>query len=125
MGIYCTSQLDENFDRLDNSILLARADKSLYKAKESGRNQYVVFESDYDLFKKESRTFHILELLENKSSLQVDLEADDLLPSINPSFDWIRLAQRIPVRIRLDELPEGVELRVGTTASVEIHTKTD
>ena len=50
---------------------------------------------------------------------------EDLLPSINPSFDWIRLAQRIPVRIRLGELPEGVELRVGTTASVVIHTKAD
>ena len=42
----------------------------------------------------------------------------DLLPSINPSFDWIRLAQRIPVRIDLTRLPEGVELRLGTTATV-------
>jgi len=46
MGIYCTNQLDANFDRSDNSVLLARADKALYKAKESGRDQYVVFESD-------------------------------------------------------------------------------
>ena len=46
----------------------------------------------------------------------------DLLPSINPSFDWIRLAQRIPVRIELGELPPGIDLRVGTTASVIIHT---
>lgn len=42
----------------------------------------------------------------------------DLLPSINPSFDWIRLAQRIPVVIHLKEIPEGVALRVGTTATV-------
>ena len=42
----------------------------------------------------------------------------DLLPSINPSFDWIRLAQRIPVRIDLTGVPEGVELRLGTTATV-------
>jgi RND family efflux transporter MFP subunit len=47
----------------------------------------------------------------------------DLLPSINPTFDWIRLAQRIPVRIRLTRIPEGVELRVGTTASVFITTR--
>jgi len=48
--------------------------------------------------------------------------AADLLPAINPSFDWIRLAQRIPVRIRLTEIPEEVELRVGTTASVFVMT---
>jgi multidrug resistance efflux pump len=42
----------------------------------------------------------------------------DLLPSISPTFEWIRLAQRVPVRIRIDSLPDGIELRVGTTASV-------
>ena len=47
----------------------------------------------------------------------------DLLPTINPSFDWIRLAQRIPVRIRLTHIPEGVDLRVGTTASVFVTTE--
>jgi multidrug resistance efflux pump len=48
----------------------------------------------------------------------------ELLPNVNPSFDWIRLAQRIPVRIELGELPDGVELRVGTTASVLVKTGT-
>ncbi len=47
----------------------------------------------------------------------------DLLPTINPSFDWIRLAQRIPVRIRLTHVPDEVDLRVGTTASVFIMTE--
>jgi len=47
----------------------------------------------------------------------------DLLPTINPSFDWIRLAQRIPVRIHLTRIPEEVELRAGTTASVFIITE--
>ena len=42
------------------------------------------------------------------------------LPTIEPSFDWIRLAQRIPVRVHLGELPPGVILRVGTTATVII-----
>jgi multidrug resistance efflux pump len=45
-----------------------------------------------------------------------------LLPSISPTFEWIRLAQRIPVRIHFDKLPEGVHLRVGTTASVLVMT---
>ena len=43
-----------------------------------------------------------------------------LLPSIKPVFQWIRLAQRIPVRIKLEEVPEGVELRFGLTASVMV-----
>lgn len=43
---------------------------------------------------------------------------EQLLPTVSPTFEWIRLAQRIPVRIRLAPLPEGVELRAGTTASV-------
>ena len=48
----------------------------------------------------------------------------ELLPNINPTFEWIRLAQRVPVRIHLDEVPEGVALRVGTTASVLVFTGT-
>ena len=46
----------------------------------------------------------------------------NLLPNVNPTFEWIRLAQRIPVRIHLDKLPEGVELRIGATASVLVMT---
>jgi multidrug resistance efflux pump len=49
----------------------------------------------------------------------------DLLPNISPTFEWIRLAQRVPIRIRLGELPEGVALRVGTTASVLVLTGTE
>ena len=49
--------------------------------------------------------------------------AADLLPSIKPSFDWIRLAQRIPVRIRLTHIPDEVDLRVGSSASVFIETE--
>ena len=45
---------------------------------------------------------------------------NNLLPSVQPVFQWIRLAQRIPVRIKLDKLPEDVKLRVGLTASVMI-----
>ena len=46
----------------------------------------------------------------------------DLLPTISASFEWIRLAQRVPVRIHLVDVPDGVELRVGTTASVLVRT---
>jgi multidrug resistance efflux pump len=45
---------------------------------------------------------------------------NNLLPSVKPVFQWIRLAQRIPVRIKLDKLPENIKLRFGLTASVMI-----
>ena len=45
---------------------------------------------------------------------------NNLLPSVKPVFQWIRLAQRIPVRIKLDTLPEDVKLRFGLTASVMV-----
>jgi multidrug resistance efflux pump len=50
--------------------------------------------------------------------------SQELLPVINATFEWIRLAQRVPVRIELGKLPEGVELVVGTTASVLIKSGT-
>jgi multidrug resistance efflux pump len=48
----------------------------------------------------------------------------DLLPNISPTFEWIRLAQRVPVRIQLDEVSGEIKLRVGTTASVLVMTGT-
>lgn len=47
-----------------------------------------------------------------------------LLPNINPTFEWIRLAQRIPVKIYLTNIPENIKLRIGTTCSVLIMTGT-
>ncbi|PPS60634.1 HlyD family secretion protein [Pseudomonas sp. BRM28] len=43
-----------------------------------------------------------------------------LLAEVEPTFNWVRLAQRIPVRIRLDEVPAGVNLSAGMTASVQV-----
>jgi len=45
----------------------------------------------------------------------------DLLPNVNPTFSWVRLAQRIPVRIRLDQTPANVSLIAGRTATVIVH----
>ena len=42
------------------------------------------------------------------------------LATVNPVFTWVRLAQRIPVRIHLDELPAGLSLSAGMTCSVAI-----
>ncbi|CAH6842314.1 Fusaric acid resistance protein fusE [Vibrio chagasii] len=45
---------------------------------------------------------------------------NDLLPNVNPNFQWIRLAQRIPIKVELDKVPEDLQLRVGMTASIKI-----
>jgi multidrug resistance efflux pump len=42
------------------------------------------------------------------------------LANINPTFSWVRLAQRIPVRVRLDQAPLDVRLIAGRTATVSI-----
>jgi multidrug resistance efflux pump len=42
------------------------------------------------------------------------------LASVNPIFTWVRLAQRIPVRIAIDKVPDGVRLVAGQTATVRI-----
>jgi RND family efflux transporter MFP subunit len=44
----------------------------------------------------------------------------NLLANVNPTFSWVRLAQRIPVRIALDPLPKGILLVAGRTATVEV-----
>ena len=44
----------------------------------------------------------------------------DLLANVNPTFSWVRLAQRVPVRIALDHVPDGVRLVTGRTATVVV-----
>lgn len=46
--------------------------------------------------------------------------AGNLLPSVEPTFSWVRLAQRIPVRVKLDRPPVGVRLISGRTATVTV-----
>jgi multidrug resistance efflux pump len=43
--------------------------------------------------------------------------------TVNPIFTWVRLAQRIPVRIHIDEVPPNTVLSAGMTATVEIHNR--
>jgi multidrug resistance efflux pump len=43
--------------------------------------------------------------------------------NVNPIFTWVRLAQRIPVRIHIDFVPDGVVLAAGMTATVEVEPR--
>ena len=47
----------------------------------------------------------------------------ELLADVNPTFSWVRLAQRVPVRIHIDDKPKDLLLVAGTTCTVVIHTK--
>jgi multidrug resistance efflux pump len=44
----------------------------------------------------------------------------ELLANVNPTFEWVRLAQRIPVRIHIDNVPEGVLVSSGMTCTVVV-----
>ncbi|SAL74202.1 secretion protein HlyD family protein [Caballeronia terrestris] len=47
-------------------------------------------------------------------------QSRELLADVNPTFNWVRLAQRVPVRIRIDDVPAGMVLSAGTTCTVVI-----
>ncbi|MPW16996.1 efflux RND transporter periplasmic adaptor subunit [Paraburkholderia sp. CNPSo 3157] len=47
-------------------------------------------------------------------------ESRELLADVNPTFNWVRLAQRVPVRVKIDSVPDGVLLSAGTTCTVVV-----
>lgn len=51
------------------------------------------------------------------SNQQADAQG---LPSVEPSFSWVRLAQRIPVRVEFEHVPHDVVLAAGMTGSIEV-----
>jgi RND family efflux transporter MFP subunit len=48
-------------------------------------------------------------------------QSRDLIADVNPTFNWVRLAQRVPVRIHLDHVPDGVVLAAGITCTVIVN----
>jgi multidrug resistance efflux pump len=46
--------------------------------------------------------------------------SSSLLANVNPTFNWVRLAQRIPVRVQLDQVPQDARLIAGRTVTVEV-----
>ena len=47
-------------------------------------------------------------------------DGPELLANVNPTFEWVRLAQRIPVRIHIDDVPEGTLVSSGMTCTVTV-----
>jgi RND family efflux transporter MFP subunit len=48
-------------------------------------------------------------------------QSRELTADVNPTFNWVRLAQRVPVRIHLDHVPAGMLLAAGTTCTVIVN----
>ncbi|WP_341314855.1 HlyD family secretion protein [Paraburkholderia sp. IMGN_8] len=48
-------------------------------------------------------------------------ESRELLADVNPTFNWVRLAQRVPVRVRIDSVPDDVVLAAGITCTVVVN----
>ena len=53
----------------------------------------------------------------NVANAQADPQG---LATVNPIFTWVRLAQRVPVRVKITDVPDGVRLVAGLTATVQI-----
>jgi len=47
-------------------------------------------------------------------------DSTSLLANVSPTFNWVRLAQRVPVRVKLEDVPQGVHLVAGRTVSVSV-----
>jgi multidrug resistance efflux pump len=56
----------------------------------------------------------------NVSNAQSDQQG---LATVNPIFTWVRLAQRVPVHIGIDQVPDGVRLVAGMTATVQVDAR--
>lgn len=50
-------------------------------------------------------------------------QSRELVADVNPTFNWVRLAQRVPVRIHLDQVPDDVLLAAGLTCTVIVDPK--
>ena len=106
--------LKEQYDRALNIIKKAIRYKSdeilipkeplLYKEKD------VNFDKNYQSFLKNSRTCLILNLLESKSSLEVDKDANDLLPSINLLFDYTVDGDDFAIKNEQSKIVAGVSM---------------
>jgi RND family efflux transporter MFP subunit len=52
-----------------------------------------------------------------------NVSGTDLIANVNPTFTWVRLAQRIPVRIAIDRKPDDIPISAGMTATVVVEDK--
>ncbi|OEF30059.1 efflux RND transporter periplasmic adaptor subunit [Vibrio rumoiensis] len=49
-----------------------------------------------------------------------EMSDPELVSNVKPNVPWVRLAQRVPVKIKLHNVPKGIRLIAGTTCSISI-----
>ena len=64
---------------------------------------------------------HVESISRGISDTNSDVDAAGL-QNVNPIFTWVRLAQRIPVHIAIDHVPDGVVLTAGQTCTVVVES---
>ena len=78
-----------------------------------------IFEDQYKIFKEKSRTYEILDLLEEKSAVQVDLVANELLPSIDLLFGYTVEGDDFEIENEDNMAFVGIEMQWPLTNSVK------
>ncbi|MFC0400633.1 efflux RND transporter periplasmic adaptor subunit [Paraburkholderia rhizosphaerae] len=63
---------------------------------------------------------HVVSIVAGIEDRDRTVSPSNLLPNVDPAFSWVRLAQRIPVRVALDEVPSDFQMIAGRTATVLI-----
>ncbi|CAB3769948.1 efflux RND transporter periplasmic adaptor subunit [Paraburkholderia humisilvae] len=63
---------------------------------------------------------HVVSIVAGIEDRDRTISPQNLLPNVDPAFSWVRLAQRIPVRVALDEVPPDFQMISGRTATVLI-----
>jgi hypothetical protein len=56
----------------------------------------------------------------NARTIGLAASGPELLANVNPTFEWVRLAQRIPTRIHIDDVSDGVRISTGMTCTVVV-----
>jgi multidrug resistance efflux pump len=68
---------------------------------------------------------HVVSLSSGIADRDNPTSSGDLLADVNPIFTWVRLAQRVPVRVHLDQIPAGMHLAMGMTCTVTLKPALD
>lgn len=124
-GVITNLRLTEgNYARVGESIVAIIVDDSLYIQAylEETKLSKIAINMPVDI-RLMSGNYPLQGSIESISYGITDQSAttdDQLLANVTPTYNWVRLAQRIPVRIKIENIPKDIHIATGMTASVRI-----